>query len=128
LTANVVDARHILAAKAAEVMTQAASCTGMLVVVLNQVADVFPPMRMAPGTNLLGEVTFHQTSHGVHVGQVHLRSGGGIEMLLPQQQQQPDPIIAKGRLHGFGHFVAPGLIFSPTKSGCGRLSTQKAFN
>ena len=83
LATDIVDARHVLPGEAPEVVAEAAAGAGVLVVVLDQMADVPDPMRTTPGADLLRKVFLHQPGHGVHIGKPRLGAGGGIKVLLP---------------------------------------------
>ena len=67
LTANIVNTSHILPRKAAEIVTQAAAGAAVLVVILDEVADVLHAMLPAPVSKLEGKIFPHGFRHGIHI-------------------------------------------------------------
>ena len=72
LTSDIVDTSHSLPFETTEKVSQTGSGTGVLVVILHHMTDVFHAMLPTPLADLLGKIFFHQTTDAVHENVAHL--------------------------------------------------------
>ena len=94
LTPDVIDACYALPLQTPEVMTQAAACPGMLVLILNHMTDVFHTMFPAPVANLPGKAFFHQSGNMIHKGIAHLGSQSLITAVAPKEWEIAVKVLA----------------------------------
>ena len=111
LAADIVDARHILAGQAPEVMAEAGAGPAVMAVVLNDVADVHDAVLPAPGSELLGEVLLHQPGQAVHVQRVN-PGGFGPGILVPQPLQVPGPAVPHHLRQLLLQLLSPGKVLA----------------
>ena len=110
LTSDVVDAGHILSPEAAEIVAQRGARAGVVVVVLDEVADVFHAALAAPVPDLLREILPDQAGDGVHVG---VAKAGGllrIGVLNPHEGKELLKVCAETAAELFLEFRAPGIV------------------
>ena len=111
LAADVVNARHILALQAAEIMPQAGACAAVLAVILDDMADVAHTVVVAPGGDLFAEIAPYQTGQTVHVRGVD--AGSFIAAVLREQpRQRGGPAGATGFGQGGFQRGAPGQVLA----------------
>jgi hypothetical protein len=94
LPANAVDAGHVLAGKPPEIMSQGTAAAKMLVVVLDQMADVFHPVLVAPAADLPGKIPLYGAGDSIHVCKAHPGSGTRVVLPFPQQRQIANKVFA----------------------------------
>src|SRR5699024_8420689 len=111
LAADVVNARHVLALQAAEIMPETGPGAAVLAVILDDMADVAHTVVMAPGGDLFAEIAPYQTGQTVHVRGVD--AGSFIAAVLREQpRQRGGPAGATGFGQGGFQRGAPGQVLA----------------
>ena len=110
LSADIIDARHVLTGQSAKIMSKARSAPRMLVVVLDQMTDVFHAMRRAPIPQLPGEILLHPPGHPVHIDVSDLCRQAFSEFSFPQKGQVLYVLRSPDLLQIPLQTSAPGLI------------------
>ena len=111
LTADVVDACHVLALQAAEIVAEACAGAAVLAVVLDQVADVAHAVVVAPGGELFAEIGPHKPGQAVHVNGVDA-GGAGAGVLMEQAGQRGGESRAVHGGDGGFERGAPGQVLA----------------
>ena len=111
LAADVVNARHVLALQATEIMPEAGPGAAVLAVILDDMADVAHTVVVAPGGDLFAEIAPYQPGQTVHVRGVD--AGSFIAAVLREQpRQRGGPAGAAGFGQGGFQRGAPGQVLA----------------
>ena len=94
LSPDIVNSCHILSAQSPEIVSQGASQSRMMVIILNQVTDIFHTVLSAPASDLLGEVLLDQSCHCIHIGITQICSQIRIRSVLPQKWKLPEVLLS----------------------------------
>ena len=114
LSADVVDAGPVLSGQTAEIVAEARTGAGVLVIVLDQMADVLHAVRAAPVTDLEGEAVLHLQGDSVHVIAAHHGLQIFVKILLPDQRQEAAIVRAPFCLKTRADRVGPRLVVELT--------------
>ena len=127
LTADVVNTRHVLSPKSAEIMTERGTRAAMLTAVLDQMTDVCNAMRFTPAAELTGEIPANQLCQAIHVKHAHARC---VLAVLPEICQKRTPVFAELFTHDAFHGRTPRKILLRAENiamGIGRTVAQFRF-
>ena len=89
LSADVIDAGHILSLESPEIMAQGGGGAAVVVVVLNHMTDILYAVLPAPVAELIGEIFSHQAADGIHEGVAHLGGQIVIRVIFKEQGEHP---------------------------------------
>ena len=107
LTADAVNTGHVLTGQTTELMAEALTHTGVLVVVFNGMTDVTDTVVGAPVTDLQGEVPLHQPGDDIHIDIAHLGGNAVGQRGIPDGGHLGDIILAHALLQGSLHLIRP---------------------
>ena len=109
LTADIIDARHILTIESSEVVSQRHPGLGVGVVVFNDMTDVFYAMFSAPVSDLFGEIFPHELCDSVHICIADL-CGFFRMIVVPEPQKLRCIVFTKSLLQFFLKLIGPWKI------------------
>lgn len=110
LSADVVDAGHILSLESPEIMAQGGGGAAVVVVVLNHMTDILYAVLPAPVAELIGEIFSHQAADGIHEGVAHLGGQIVIRVIFKEQGEHPAGVAVHFLRQIRFQFLAPGIV------------------
>ena len=105
LSADVVDAGHILSLEPPEIVPKGGGSAAVVVVVLDHMADVLYAVFPAPVSDLIGEILPYQAADSVHEGVAHLGSQIALCVIFEEQGEHPSGVA----VHFFSPVPSPAL-------------------